>query len=61
VTHLAALDLVSLESFYDGLVVREDALPDRHFLNAGFLADLQRVRDASLTLLEAEGSVAPAN
>ncbi|GFF30755.1 hypothetical protein IFM51744_01229 [Aspergillus udagawae] len=61
VTHLAALNLISLESFYDGLVVREDALPDRHFLNAGFLADLQRVWDASLTLLEAEGSVAPAN
>ncbi|RHZ45039.1 uncharacterized protein CDV56_103546 [Aspergillus thermomutatus] len=61
-THLAALDLISLETFHDGLVVlREGALPDRHLLNAGFLADLQRVWEASLTLLDAEGSVVPAN
>ncbi|KAF7131482.1 hypothetical protein CNMCM5793_004707 [Aspergillus hiratsukae] len=61
-THLAALDLMSLETFHDGLVVlREGALPDRHLLKAGFLADLQRVWEASLTLLEAEGSVVPAN
>ncbi|RHZ61574.1 hypothetical protein CDV55_106063 [Aspergillus turcosus] len=58
-THLAALDLISLETFHDhhdGLVaLREGALPDRHLLNAGFLADFQRVWEASLTLLEAEG------
>ncbi|GFF36233.1 hypothetical protein IFM51744_03058 [Aspergillus udagawae] len=60
--HLAALDLISLETFHDGLVVlREGAFPDRHLLNAGFLADLQRIWEASLTLLEAEGSVVPAN
>ncbi|KAF7167876.1 hypothetical protein CNMCM5623_001023 [Aspergillus felis] len=61
-THLAALDLISLETFHYGLVVlREGALPDRHLLNAGFLADIQRVWEASLTRLEAGGSVVPAN
>ncbi|KAF7128278.1 hypothetical protein CNMCM5793_002820 [Aspergillus hiratsukae] len=55
-THLAALYLISLETFHDGLVVlREGALPDRHLPNAGFLADLQRVWEASLALLEKHG------
>ncbi|GIC87605.1 uncharacterized protein Aud_003990 [Aspergillus udagawae] len=31
-THLAALDLISLEAFHDGPVVRKEALPDRRFL-----------------------------
>ncbi|GIC85400.1 uncharacterized protein Aud_001231 [Aspergillus udagawae] len=61
-THPAALDLISLETFHDGLVVLcEGALPDHHLLNAGFLVDLQRVWEASLTLLDAEGSVVPVN
>ncbi|KAF7182383.1 hypothetical protein CNMCM7691_001863 [Aspergillus felis] len=59
-THLTTLDLISLETFRDGLItLLEEAQPYRRILNPSFHAGLQRVRDDCLTILNRQQSIIP--